>query len=53
MGQVRMKKLFSETTKDKIFEKNSSLHAKQRTRGRVQFLFLRIFWNSFFAFVSW
>ena len=29
------------TSKDKIFEKNSSFHVKQRTTGKLQFLFSR------------
>ena len=42
-GRVRSKNLFVEATIDKIFEANSSFHEKQRTKGKVQFLFVKSF----------
>ena len=42
-GQVRSKKLFPETTPDKIFETNSSFNVKLHTMGKVQFPFSRSF----------
>ena len=49
IGQVRRKKLFPETPTDKIFEKDFSFHVKQRTTGKVKFLFsmsLLIVWGA-------
>ena len=37
---LKLKKLFSETIMDKIFEINFIFHVKQGTTGRVLFLFL-------------
>ena len=39
MEHVKSKKLFLETTVDKIFETSSTFHVKYRTTGRFQFLF--------------
>ena len=41
MGRVRSKKLFSETSMDKIFEKSSGFHIKWCITGKVQYLFSR------------
>ena len=43
MVQVRSKELFEETTIHKILKTNSSFYVKQRTTGKVQFLFFSNF----------
>ena len=43
MGQVRRRKMFQETIIHKTFEINSGFHVKERTAGKVQFLFFKNF----------
>ena len=52
-GEFESKKLFAETTIHKIFETNSSFHVKQRTTGKVQFVFFSSFLLVLTKFLFW
>ena len=53
LGRVKSKKLFAETTIDKILETNSSFYVKQRTTGKVQIRFFSRFLLTLTKFSFW
>ena len=53
MEHVKSKKLFLETTVDKIFETSSTFHVKYRTTGKFQFLFFGSFLLLLTKFLFW
>ena len=53
MEHVKSKKLFLETTVDKIFEISSTFHVKYRTTGKFQFLFFGSFLLLLTKFLFW
>ena len=52
-GELKAKKLFSETMINKIFKTNSGFHVKQCSMGKVQFAFFRCFWLVLTKFSFW
>ena len=48
-----MKNRFSETISCKMFETNSSFHLTQRTKEKVEFLFLKSFVAELTKYFSW
>ena len=52
-GELEAKLLFAETTIHKIFETNSRFHVKQRTTGKVQFVFFSSFLLVLTKFSFW
>ena len=53
MEHVKSKKLFLETTVDKIFETSSTFHVKYRTTGKFRFLFFGSFLLLLTKFLFW
>ena len=53
MEHVKSKKLFLETTVDKIFETSSTFHVKYHTAGKFQFLFFGSFLQLLTKFLFW
>ena len=53
MEHVKSKKLFLETTVDKIFETSSTFHVKYRTTGKFPFLFFGSFLLLLTKFLFW